>query len=54
MPDPANLPKGCKFYPRCPRKLDICEEKEPELKELGDGHSCRCYLPQKEGGKADG
>jgi len=54
MPDPANLPQGCKFSPRCPRKLDICEEKEPELKELGDGHSCRCYLSQKEGRKTDG
>ena len=54
MPDPANLPQGYKFSPRCPRKLDICEEKEPELKELGDGHSCRCYLPQKEGRKTDG
>ena len=53
MPDPANLPAGCKFSPRCPQCMDICREKEPELVDLGGGHCCRCHLMQR-GGRTDG
>ncbi len=38
----SNLPKGCKFYPRCKFRLDRCTEREPLLEEIGDGHSSRC------------
>ena len=44
MPDPANLPKGCKFHPRCPHATDLCRKREPELLDLGGGHGCRCHL----------
>ena len=44
MPDPANLPAGCKFCPRCKRKMAVCETQEPELTELGSGHQVRCHL----------
>lgn len=43
MPDPTDLPKGCKFSPRCARCMDICREKEPELWEE-DGHQIKCHL----------
>ncbi len=43
MPDPANLPKGCKFHPRCPYADAQCAEQEPELKEIAPGHLCRCH-----------
>lgn len=43
MPDPTNLPKGCKFSPRCPKCMDICREQVPE--EYGEGtHTIRCHL----------
>lgn len=44
VPVPSNMPEGCKFAPRCPFAMDICWEKEPELKEIEEGHSCRCWL----------
>lgn len=45
IPSPINLPKGCRFYARCPYKMDICREREPEFKDQGGGHwvSCRLY-----------
>ncbi len=42
MPDPSNLPKGCKFHPRCPYADSACETKPTELFELEPGHFCRC------------
>ena len=43
MPDPSNLPKGCKFHPRCPYADKQCATEEPQLKELAPGHICRCH-----------
>ena len=47
MPDPADLPKGCKFNPRCPHCTDICRSCQPELIEK-DGHAIRCHMVNKE------
>jgi len=44
VPSPINPPSGCRFHPRCPRCLDICPQKEPELKDLGDEHWVACHL----------
>ena len=44
MPDPTDLPKGCKFSPRCPKCMPECREQEPELIELEEGHEVRCFL----------
>lgn len=41
-PDPTNLPKGCKFHPRCPHACDRCKTEEVGLKEITAGHFCRC------------
>lgn len=43
MPDPTNLPKGCKFNPRCPKCMDICKTIEPEIIDI-DGHKIKCHL----------
>ncbi len=43
MPDPANLPSGCAFHPRCPYADDLCSQQEPAAKELSPGHLCRCH-----------
>jgi len=44
VPIPSRMPEGCKFAPRCPFAMDICWEKEPELKEVSEDHSSRCWL----------
>jgi len=44
VPSLYNLPPGCKFSTRCPSVMDICREKEPKLKEIGEGHYCSCWL----------
>lgn len=44
LPTPLNVPPGCAFHPRCPFKLDICDQVEPELKDRGDGHMAACHM----------
>jgi peptide/nickel transport system ATP-binding protein len=39
-----DLPKGCRFNPRCPYAFDRCREEEPELREVHKGHSAACWL----------
>jgi oligopeptide/dipeptide ABC transporter ATP-binding protein len=50
VPNLINLPPGCQFAARCrPRVekgLTICEQREPELKPLTEGHAVRCWLYQ--------
>ena len=43
MPDPTNLPEGCKFSPRCPHCTDICRQQEPPVHEQ-NGHRIKCHL----------
>lgn len=43
MPDPANLPSGCAFHPRCPYADELCAQQEPDAVELSPGHLCRCH-----------
>ena len=43
MPDPANLPEGCKFHPRCPYADETCRTQEPMTTELSPGHLVRCH-----------
>jgi peptide/nickel transport system ATP-binding protein len=43
-PDPTNLPKGCKFNPRCPAAREECGKSLPELKEIAPDHLCRCFF----------
>ncbi|HEX2832178.1 MAG TPA: ABC transporter ATP-binding protein [Thermoanaerobaculia bacterium] len=44
VPPISNLPKGCKFNPRCPDVMDICLGNEPALMPVAPGQSARCYL----------
>lgn len=47
MPDPTNLPKGCKFHPRCPQCMDICKIENPD--NFIDGmHLVKCHLFSKQ------
>ena len=42
MPDPANLPEGCAFRPRCPFATDECCHGGIPLIEISPDHKCRC------------
>jgi peptide/nickel transport system ATP-binding protein len=49
IPSAASPPSGCVFHTRCPRKLGaVCEETEPPLLEVGEGHLMRCHIPIEE------
>ena len=41
-PNPADLPKGCAFHPRCPYATEACEQAHIPLTDMGGGHLCRC------------
>jgi len=43
-PDLLNLPKGCRFWPRCPSAMEKCREAEPQPVETEPGHLVRCFL----------
>lgn len=44
VPDPLDLPKGCRFHPRCKYVKDICKTKEPTPVEISPGHFVACHL----------
>lgn len=44
MPDPVNLPAGCKFHPRCPYASAKCSEQTPVFMDAGNGHMVRCHF----------
>ena len=43
MPDPTDLPKGCRFHPRCPFATEQCGCEQPPNIEVAPGHSVRCH-----------
>jgi peptide/nickel transport system ATP-binding protein len=46
-PDPANLPSGCVFHPRCHYAEDICREDVPILRQVDSGSVVSCHLAEK-------
>jgi len=42
MPDPANLPEGCAFAPRCSYATEACRKIQPPLIERRNGHFVAC------------
>ncbi|MDR0839092.1 MAG: ABC transporter ATP-binding protein [Oscillospiraceae bacterium] len=45
MPDPTNLPAGCRFCERCPRAAGECAQAAPEMRETAPGHFVKCFYP---------
>lgn len=46
LPSAQNLPSGCRFHTRCPRKIgEICETDAPPWREDEAGHQIRCHIP---------
>ncbi len=50
IPSPVNVPPGCSFHLRCPKKMDICSKKDPVAREVSEGHGVRCHLYDAEAG----
>lgn len=48
VPHPLDLPKGCKFAPRCKYATDKCRQEEPELVAVSEDQQIRCFYPEKE------
>lgn len=44
IPSPVNIPPGCSFHTRCPRKMEICSQIDPVMVEVETGHTVRCHL----------
>ena len=44
MADPADLPEGCYFHPRCDECMEICKNKVPDSCGMGGEHYVRCHL----------
>ncbi|MFE9174160.1 ABC transporter ATP-binding protein [Streptomyces kebangsaanensis] len=46
-PDPAAVPSGCAFHPRCPVALDVCAAQDQVLREAGAGRRAACvHVPE--------
>jgi len=43
-PDPAALPGGCAFHPRCPKVMDRCRAEAPPEFSVANAHTSRCWL----------
>jgi len=44
IPSPVNIPTGCSFHLRCPERMPICSQIDPQMQVLGNGHVVRCHL----------
>ena len=44
IPSPVNIPIGCSFNSRCPKKIDICNQKDPKIIKISKDHLVRCHL----------
>jgi oligopeptide/dipeptide ABC transporter ATP-binding protein len=50
-PNPMDLPRGCRFHPRCPAAMEICKVSDPQLMELSETHRAACLLLVNESGR---
>lgn len=44
VPNPLNMPRGCRFEPRCQKAMEVCREKQPDITALGEERTVRCFL----------
>jgi oligopeptide/dipeptide ABC transporter ATP-binding protein len=45
LPDPTDVPTGCRFHPRCPKRFDPCDRVDPPLYDAGGrGQLAACLL----------
>jgi len=44
IPDPLNMPSGCRLHPRCPLATEKCMREEPPAVKAGENHWVYCHL----------
>jgi len=44
IPDPLNMPSGCRLHPRCPFATEKCRFEEPCAAKVGESHWVYCHL----------
>ena len=50
VPSMFDMPKGCRFGPRCKHCTKRCQEEIPPLVDVGNGHKVRCFKVMEEMG----
>ncbi len=43
IPSPLDIPKGCRFHPRCPIADEVCRVEEPPLRQISPVHQVLCH-----------
>jgi peptide/nickel transport system ATP-binding protein len=46
VPDPVDVPTGCRFHPRCPIAKERCKTEEPEIQNVTMEHQVACHFWQ--------
>jgi oligopeptide/dipeptide ABC transporter ATP-binding protein len=44
LPDATNVPPGCRFHPRCPKRFEPCDKVDPTLLTTSEGQLAACLL----------
>jgi len=44
VPNPACLPPGCPFHPRCPKVQPVCCQDDPVETTIDESHKVRCHF----------
>ena len=44
LPNLVHPPSGCRFHPRCPEKMEICDKKKPKETTIEKDHKISCFL----------
>jgi len=44
VPRPTDIPPGCRFHTRCPKRFEPCDKIVPELADAGGGRMVACHL----------
>jgi oligopeptide/dipeptide ABC transporter ATP-binding protein len=44
VPDPLTFPSGCRFHPRCPHRMAVCETEVPTMRQVGPDQAAACWL----------
>jgi oligopeptide/dipeptide ABC transporter ATP-binding protein len=51
MPSALQIPGGCPFHPRCPKRMPRCESEPPRPAPISDDHVAVCHLYSEETGE---
>jgi peptide/nickel transport system ATP-binding protein len=44
VPNPLDMPTGCRFHPRCPHAMPRCRSEDPALAATDNGRAVACHL----------